>query len=139
MSLVALSSEPLSVDDHLAAVTDPRSGAVATFIGRVRDHDPAAPGEVVALEYSAHPDAAEVLDRLADRARAHDGVLHVALSHRVGRVAVGEPAFVAVVATAHRALAFEVCRALVEDVKTDLPVWKKEILAGGSHVWSGLT
>lgn len=139
MSLVALSPEPLSVADHLEAVTDPRSGAVATFVGRVRDHDPAAPGEVVALEYSAHPDAPAVLDRLAERARAHDGVLQVALSHRVGRVAVGEPALVAVVATAHRTLAFEVCRALVENVKADLPVWKREILADGSHVWSGLT
>lgn len=137
--MVALSAEPLSVAAHLAAVADPRSGAVAAFVGQVRDHDPAVPGKVVALEYTAHPDAAAVLERLAEKARTHDGVLRVALSHRVGRVAVGEPALVAVVATAHRTLAFEVCRALVEDVKADLPVWKREILADGSHVWAGLT
>src|SRR5690606_38393225 len=100
-------------------------GAVATFIGRVRDHDPAVTGEVVALEYSAHPDAPAVLARLADDARARGGVLGVALGHRTGRLAVGEPALVAVVATAHRELAFDVCRALVEAVKAELPVWKR--------------
>lgn len=139
MSLVTLSAQPLVAADFLAAVDDPRAGALATFVGRVRDHDPAVAGEVVALEYSAHPDAAAVLDRLAEAARAREGVLQVALGHRVGRLAVGEPALVAVVATAHRALAFDVCRALVEAVKAELPVWKREVLADGSHVWAGLT
>lgn len=139
MALATLSAEPLVPADLLAAVDDPRAGAVATFVGRVRDHDPAVPGPVVALEYSAHPDAAAVLVRLADEADAREGVLHVALAHRVGRLAVGEPALVAVVATAHRALAFDVCRDLVEAVKAELPVWKREVLADGSHVWAGLT
>lgn len=139
MTLVALSSAPLDVAAHLDATRDPRAGAVATFIGQVRDHDPAAPGTVVALDYSAHPDAAGVLGRLAARARERDGVLQVALSHRIGHVAVGELALVAVVATAHRSLAFDVCRDLVEEVKAELPVWKREILADGSHVWAGLT
>ena len=139
MALVTLSAQPLVTTDFLAAVDDPRAGAVATFVGRVRDHDPAVIGEVVALEYSAHPDAAAVLDRLAEAARARDGVLQVALGHRVGRLPVGEPALVAVVATAHRTLAFDVCRDLVEAVKAELPVWKRELLADGSHVWAGLT
>lgn len=139
MAVVALSTEPLVPADLLAAVDDTRAGAVAVFVGRVRDHDPAVQGRVVALEYSAHPDAAAVLGRLADEASAHEGVLRLALAHRVGRLAVGEPALVAVVATAHRALAFDVCRELVEAVKAELPVWKREVLADGSHVWAGLT
>ena len=139
MGLVTLSARPLVPAELLAAVDDPRSGAVATFVGRVRDHDPAVDGAVVALEYSAHPDAEGVLARLADDARARDGVLDLALGHRVGRLGVGEPALVAVVATAHRGLAFDVCRELVEAVKAELPVWKREVLADGSHVWSGLT
>jgi molybdenum cofactor synthesis domain-containing protein len=137
--LARLSDAPLSVVDHLAAVADPRAGAVATFVGQVRDHDPGVAGEVVALEYSAHPDAPAVLERLAAAARARDGVLGVALSHRVGRLGVGEPALVAAVATAHRELAFAVCRDLVEAVKAELPVWKREVLADGAHVWVGLT
>lgn len=130
--------QPLSVADHLASVADRRAGAVASFIGQVRDHDPGVEGEVVGLEYTGHPDAPDTLRRLADAAAARDGVLGVAVSHRLGRLAVGEPALVAVVATAHRELAFEVCRDLVEAVKAELPVWKRELLADGTHVWVGV-
>jgi molybdopterin synthase catalytic subunit len=138
MALALITDRPLGLDEHVAAVADARSGAVATFLGRVRDHDPAVTGEVVGLEYSAHPDAGRVLDRIAGHWAGHDGVLGVAVSHRVGRLAVGEAAIVAAVATAHRRLAFDVCSALVEQVKAELPVWKKEVLADGRHVWVGL-
>jgi molybdopterin synthase catalytic subunit len=67
----------------------------------------------------------------------HD-VLAVAVSHRVGLVRVGKAAIVVAVATAHRARAFEVCRGLVESVKADLPIWKREVLADGSNAWVGL-
>ena len=140
MNLLArLDQRPLDIGVHLAAVRDPRAGAVATFIGLVRNHDPSVPGEVMALEYSAHPDAEEVLRKLAAKAAARDGVLALAVSHRIGLVGVGEAAMIVAVATAHRALAFEVCSELVESVKADLPVWKREVLADGSHVWVGLT
>ena len=136
---VKLDQQPLDIDVHLAAVQDPRAGAVATFIGVVRNHDPSVTGAVTALEYSAHPDAEEVLRKLAAKAAASDGVLALAVSHRIGLVGVGEAAMIVAVATAHRAPAFEVCSALVESVKADLPVWKREVLADGSHVWVGLT
>ena len=135
--IAAVTTAPLVVQDHLRAVDDRRAGAVAVFVGQVRDHDPAVPGEVVGLEYSGHPDAPEVLQRLAAAARAREGVLGVAVSHRLGRVDVGEPALVAAVATAHRELAFAVCRDLVEHIKAELPVWKRELLADGTHVWVG--
>lgn len=135
--LTGIEATPLDVAAHLRAVADPRAGAVASFLGHVRDHDPDVVGEVVALEYSAHPDAAAVLARIATETAAGDGVLGVAVSHRVGRLAVGDAAIVAAVATAHRDLAFDACRALVERVKAELPVWKREILADGSHVWVG--
>jgi molybdopterin synthase catalytic subunit len=136
---VKLDQHPLDIDVHLAAVQDPRAGAVTTFIGVVRNHDPSVTGAVTALEYSAHPDAEEVLRKLAAKAAARDGVLALAVSHRIGLVGVGEAAMIVAVATAHRALAFEVCSELVESVKADLPVWKREVLADGSHVWVGLT
>ena len=137
--LTALSESPLDLATHVAHVQDARAGAVAVFVGQGRDHDPSVEGEVVALEYSAHPDAAVVLARLAARLDAVDGTLGVAVSHRVGRLTVGDPAIVCAVATAHRAEAFERCRELVEAVKVELPVWKREILATGEHVWVGLT
>lgn len=137
--LPSVSAAPLDVAAHLAAVASPHAGAVASFVGVVRDHDPGADGPVVALEYSAHPDAAAVLGRLAAQVAARDGVLGLAVSHRVGRLAVGDVALVAAVSTAHRALAFDVCRELVERVKAELPVWKRQETADGSHTWVGLT
>ncbi len=138
MILTAVTHEPLDLAAHVAAVAHPRAGAVATFLGTVRDHDPSVTGEVVALDYAAHPDADAVLTRLAADAAATDGVLRVAVSHRIGLLPVGEAAIVTAVATAHRALAFDVCCELVEVVKAELPVWKREILRDGSHVWVGL-
>lgn len=134
----AVGEDRLSVQEHLDVVAHPQAGAVATFVGQVRDHDPQVTGRVVGLEYSAHPDAGAVLARIAERYGARDGVLGVAVSHRVGRLEVGEAALVAVVATAHRALAFKVCAELVETVKAELPVWKRELLADGRAVWVGL-
>ena len=135
--MAAVTHDVLDLSAHLAAVADPRAGAVATFVGQVRDHDPSVDGRVVALDYTAHPDAPDVLRRLVAQAAAAPGVLGVAVSHRLGLLAVGDAAIVAAVATAHRTLAFEVCNALVETVKAELPVWKREVLADGSHVWVG--
>ena len=129
--------QPLDLQFHVEHVSDPRAGAVATFVGLVRDHDPSVEGRVVGLDYTAHPTAQDVLSRIAQAALTDD-VLGIAVSHRVGQLAVGEAAIVAAVSTAHRAEAFDVCRALVETVKAELPVWKREILADGSHVWVGL-
>ena len=127
----------LDLQFHVEHVSDPRAGAVATFVGLVRDHDPSVEGRVVGLDYTAHPSAQEVLTRIAEAA-LRDDVLGIAVSHRIGHLAVGEAAIVAAVSTAHRAEAFDVCRALVETVKAELPVWKREVLEDGSHVWVGL-
>lgn len=135
--LAAISDTPLSLDAHLDAVEDATAGAVATFIGRVRDHDPDADSEVVALEYSAHPDAESVLRGIAERAIGDTEAI-VAVSHRIGRLEVGDAAVVIAVASPHRAQAFEVCRAVIETIKTDLPVWKRQVEADGTTAWKGL-
>ncbi|MGP3534654.1 molybdenum cofactor biosynthesis protein MoaE [Microbacterium sp. RD1] len=133
----AISAEPLDVAAHLAAVDDPALGASTVFLGRVRDNDPDASGEVVALEYSAHPDAEATLAGLAARAATGTDAV-VAVSHRVGRLGVGEAAVVIAVASGHRAAAFDVCRALIEAIKVDLPVWKRQVEADGTTAWKGL-
>ena len=135
--LAAISSERLDLDAHLAAVDDPTCGAVTTFVGRVRDHDPDAATAVVALEYSAHPDVEAALHRLAESAIGSSSAV-VAVSHRIGRLAVGDDAVVIAVSSPHRAEAFEVCRTLIESIKTDLPVWKRQVEADGTTAWKGL-
>jgi molybdopterin synthase catalytic subunit len=135
--LAAISAEPLDLAAHLAAVDDASVGAVTTFVGRVRDHDPDAATSVVALEYSAHPDAEPALRRIAEEAAGDTGAL-VAVSHRIGRLEVGDAAVVIAVAAAHRAEAFDVCRAVIETIKTGLPVWKRQVEADGTATWLGL-
>lgn len=136
-TIAAISGQPLSLDSHVAAVADASHGAVATFVGMVRDHDPAVEGTVTHLEYSAHPDAERVLSQIVDEVQAEHGAV-IALTHRTGLLAVGEPAIVAAAAAAHRAAAFDACRAVVERVKAELPIWKREILADGGHAWVGI-
>jgi molybdopterin synthase catalytic subunit len=133
--LARVTAAPLDLAEHLAAVDDPTCGAVVTFVGRVRDHDPEATGSVVAVEYSAHPDAARLLGELADRAEAAGAL--VSVSHRVGTLQVGEIALLACVATAHRADAYAVSRGLVEEIKASLPVWKRQVEADGATRWIG--
>ncbi len=135
--IARMSAETLDVGAHFGAVTDAEHGAVTSFVGIVRDHDPDAGGEVVALEYTAHPDAEQKLHEIALSAIGETGAL-VAVSHRVGRLAVGEAAVVIAVAAPHRAEAFEVCRAVIETIKTDLPVWKRQVEADGTTAWKGL-
>lgn len=135
--IAAISAEPLDLDAHLRAVEDRSAGAMATFVGRVRDHDPDASTTVVALEYTAHPDAEAALRRIAEEA-ARESEVVVAVSHRVGRLEVGDTAVVVAVSSPHRAESFDVCRAIIETIKTDLPVWKRQIEADGTATWLGL-
>lgn len=137
----AVTTGVLDVAEHAALVTSARAGAMATFTGIIRDHDPEAAGEVVGIDYSHHPDAGAVLGRIAERVIGEldpAGEASVALSHRVGRLNVGEVALVCAVATPHRAEAFALCSALVEAVKAELPIWKHQTEASGRRVWSNL-
>ena len=130
--------QPLDLQFHVEHVSDPRAGAVATFVGLVRDHDPSVEGRVVGPGLHRAPGRRRPCWHGSREAAAADDVLGIAVSHRIGHLAVGEAAIVAAVSTAHRAEAFDVCRALVETVKAELPVWKREVLEDGSHVWVGL-
>lgn len=140
MALVRVTPAILDLDEHLRAVDDPRCGAVVTFIGQVRDHDPAVAREVTGIEYSAHPDADTALERIVSEAveGISDGPVRIAISHRVGHLAVGDLALVVCVASAHRDTAYRVSRSVVERIKTDLPVWKKQQTADGAAHWAGL-
>lgn len=135
--IAAISAEPLDLASHLAAVDDPAMGAETSFVGRVRDHDPDAATPVVALEYSAHPDAGQALARLAEAAATGTDAI-VAVSHRVGCLEVGDAAVVIAVAAPHRAQAFAVCRDVIEAIKRELPVWKRQIEVDGTASWLGL-
>lgn len=127
----------LSLDEHITAVDSTTAGAVTTFVGRVRDHDPDASDAVIALEYTAHPDAEATLERIAAAAAEGTDAV-VAVSHRIGRLGVGEAAVVIAVASSHRDDAFTVCREVIEAIKRELPVWKRQVEADGTTAWKGI-
>jgi molybdopterin synthase catalytic subunit len=124
------------------SVVTARCGAALTFTGIVRNHDPEATGTVASLDYTAHPDAGAILAAIVDRhARGPQdpaGEVRVAAVHRIGHLDVGDLALVVSVASAHRAEAFEVCRVVVEDIKAEVPIWKRQQTAGGDSHWVGL-
>jgi molybdopterin synthase catalytic subunit len=131
--LAAVTSEPIEVSIHTAAVAGSSSGAVVSFAGVVRDHDGGRP--VTSIEYVGHPSAATVLARVVAEVTAQSEAEAVAVSHRVGPLAVGDAALVVAVAGVHRAEAFATAMLLVDEVKRQLPVWKRQIFTDGSDEW----
>jgi molybdopterin synthase catalytic subunit len=126
-------TEPLSVDEVHAAVADPSAGAIALFVGTVRDHDH---GRAVSeLSYSAHPSGEQQLRACAEKVAARFPVRALAAVHRTGDLNIGDLAVVVAAASDHRDAAFAACRALIEDLKATVPVWKRQVFAEGESEW----
>ncbi len=133
--LIAVRESELSVDEIRAAVADPAAGGIALFAGAVRDsdHDQGVSG----LSYSAHPTAAAELRRVAEEIAEKFGVIAIAAVHRVGDLAIGDLAVVVAAACPHRAQAFDACRALIDELKASVPIWKHQRFADGTSEWVG--
>jgi len=132
--MVKLQSEALGTDAIVKDVRRDADGAVALFLGTVRNHNLGR--SVLYLEYEAFPEMAlaemqgierEVLERF--------DVSRVALVHRTGRVELGEASVVCAVSAAHRVAALEGCRFAIDALKVRVPIWKKEFFEGG-EVWA---
>jgi len=125
--------EPLDPAALVAAVATDRDGAVATFIGLVRDHNGGR--KVQGLEYEAYtPLAVKAFEQIAAEAAARWNAVRLAIHHRTGRLDIGEASVAIVAASPHRAEAFAVCRYAIERVKQIAPIWKREYFDGGD-VW----
>ncbi|AHD20453.1 MULTISPECIES: molybdenum cofactor biosynthesis protein MoaE [Rhodococcus] len=133
--LARISSEPLDPATVDAAVAGAEHGAVVLFTGVVRNHDGGQ--SVTALQYQAHPDAETFLRRCCEDVAAKSG-LPVAAVHRVGDLTIGDLALVAAVAAPHRAEAFATCAELVERIKAEVPIWKRQHFTEGASEWVGL-
>jgi molybdopterin synthase catalytic subunit len=130
-----IQSAPLDPREQESLVAHPGAGAIATFVGTVRDQ--ARGRGVTRLEYEAYAPAAErILAQIGDEIRERWGVAQVAIAHRVGDLAVGDASVVISVASPHRDAAFEACRYAIERIKEIAPIWKKEHYADGA-VWIG--
>ena len=133
--LVDLRETPLDVAEVLDAVADPAVGGIDLFVGTVRDHD--HDQGVNGLEYSAHPTALGRLRDVVEGVAEKYDVLAVAAVHRVGRLAIGDAAVVVATAAVHRGEAFDASRALIDELKDTVPIWKHQLFRDGSDEWVG--
>ncbi len=128
--LVEITPDPLSPERLVEHVRRDDSGAVALFLGVVRDNSGGR--RVLHLEYDAYPEMAEKkLREVADEAQARWPITDVAIAHRSGRLEIGETSLVVAVSSPHRHEAFAACRHIVNRIKKVVPIWKKEVWEGG--------
>jgi molybdopterin synthase catalytic subunit len=134
---IAVLAAPLDLDEVVAAVAGHDRGGLVTFAGVVRRRGHHLP-DVVRLEYEAYVEMAEqVLREIADEIGGEHPGTQVAIHHRIGALAVGETAVLVAAGSAHRAPAFEACRAAIDRLKERAPIWKKEVGESG-EAWLGL-
>ncbi len=128
--LIQLTRTPLDRDALVAAVSHPGAGGIVVFEGVVRDN--ARGKQIRYLEYEAYEEMArEQISKIIDEARQRWGVERVAVAHRFGHLEIGEASVIIVVASPHRAEAFDACRYIIDTLKATVPIWKKEVATNG--------
>lgn len=132
--MIQLTMDPIDYHALVEAVRSPRCGAVALFLGTVRDRT----GDEVTeyLDYDAYPPMAQAkMVEIEAEVRRRWTVESVAMVHRLGRLSVGEVSVAAAVSSPHRAAAFEACRFAIDTLKEVVPIWKKENPPDGPATW----
>ena len=131
--MARLVREPIPVAPLLDEVRGDRDGAVALFVGTVRDSN--AGRRVKHLEYDAYGSMAErEMARIEEEVVARFEVSRIVVVHRIGRLEIGEVSVAVAVSAPHRAPAIEACRYAIDTLKRTVPIWKKEFFEGG-EIW----
>jgi molybdopterin synthase catalytic subunit len=130
--MAELTVEPIDLGRLIARVADPGAGAIATFLGTVRNV--ARGREVLWLDYEAFDEMAVLeLERVARTVTEQHGCIRTAIAHRTGRLEVGEASVAVAVSAAHRAAALTACQQAIDTLKKTVPIWKKERYADGEE------
>jgi len=133
--LCRISREPLVWQEVIDAVSGPSQGGITVFCGVVRDHHDGK--QVIRLDYEAYDDMAQrTMTQIAARIEAEVAGARVAMVHRVGSLQIGDTAVLVAASAPHRAEAFAACRAAIEALKREVPIWKKEFSPDGAD-WLG--
>lgn len=129
-----VTAEPLELDTLVARVGAPGVGAIASFLGTVRDHHDGR--AVTGIDYEAYePMASLELARVASEAAARWDGVRVAVEHRIGTLAVEEASVAIAVGSARRAPALDAMRHVIETLKVRVPIWKREHYVDGTRAW----
>jgi molybdopterin synthase catalytic subunit/molybdopterin converting factor small subunit len=130
-----LTEDPIDLDGVVAEVRRAEAGAIATFSGTTRIHSRGR--TVLRLEYEAYPGMAEkVMEEIANRLKEKYDLCEVAITHRIGRVGIGEASVAIAVSAPHRDDALAACKEAIDSLKEQVPLWKKEVYEGGEE-WIG--
>ncbi len=131
--MVLVQREPIDGQALIRSVQTDGDGAVALFLGTVRDHNEGR--KVTGLEYSAYEEMAlQELERVRDQALERFEITRAAVVHRLGALEIGATSVAVAVAAPHRAAAFDACRFMIDTLKRTVPIWKKETFEDG-EVW----
>jgi molybdopterin synthase catalytic subunit len=129
--MMHLTRGPIEVEALLAEVQGPERGGTCLFVGTVRND-----ADTTGIDYSAYEAMAYAeIERILEGAKAQWPEARVTLQHRLGLIPVGEASIAIAAAAPHRDDAFAACRYVIEEVKKRLPIWKKEMQAGGTERW----
>lgn len=135
MSYALITEDVIDEAAVQAAVLSDTAGAVVMFHGIIRNHDG---GQAVnSLDYSHHPEAQKFLENIIAEEETRTG-LRLAAVHRVGSLSIGDAALIAASAASHRKEAFEAIEYLVERIKAEVPIWKRQHFTSGTSEWVGL-
>ena len=133
---IEIIATPLDATRAIEFVSAPEAGGINVFLGTSRCETASGGRELVALDYEAYREMAlQQMHELARLAREKFPIVKLAVLHRVGRVALAEPSVVIAVSSPHRGQAFEACRFLIDELKKQVAIWKKEVWADGSTSW----
>ncbi len=133
--MIAIAPHPIDVALILDSVKADSAGGIDIFIGTTRARS--GNRTVVSLEYEAYePMASRVMTDISEVARRRWDIVHISMVHRTGKVGIGEASVVIAVSAVHRKEAFEACRFVIDTLKKDVPIWKKEIFTDGQE-WAG--
>jgi len=134
--LIRITADPLEPQPFIEHVRRDESGAVALFLGVVRNNNLGR--RVLHLEYDSYTEMAEKkLRQVAEEVTARWPITDIAIAHRTGRVEIGETSLLVVVSSPHRHEAFEACQQAVNRIKEVVPIWKKEVWEGGESWLEG--
>ena len=129
-----ITDQVIDLQTFLSAGSPPSCGAAVSFTGMVRNHDHGR--AVKSLYYDCYRSMAEkMIQVLIEETEKKWGVEKVQVAHRIGHLEIGEVAVAITVSSAHRAEAFEACRFMIEKIKQQVPIWKKEVFEDGMSEW----
>lgn len=133
---IQLQPEPIDVGRVNEFVSVPEAGGIAIFLGTTRAETSPDGQSLVALDYEAYDEMARLqMEQLALQARQRWPIRRLAILHRTGRVALAHPSVIIAVACPHRGEAFDACRCLIDTLKAQVPIWKKEVWDRGRERW----